>query len=210
MAKPYSGSYATHLGALIACVNKTSGGDLVSSCCNADHDPFREEGKEYCLSCGKECTIYYKEQGDILEVGIGLFSTPYLHYAATIGKRNLLSLENDPGWLKTFKRSDFMHFLYENEYHKLEHVEVYEDSPLIDKEWDVVLIDQTPDGSRKEVAKKLAHKAKYIIVHDSNERHEKNYHYSEIYPLFKYKRVWDLDDRHATILSNFTDLEDLW
>lgn len=172
MAKPYSGSYATHLGSLIACINKT--------------------------------------KGDVLEVGIGLFSTPYLHYACTIGKRNLLSLENDAGWLKTFKSSDFMHFLYGNEYHKLELVDVYEDSPLIDKEWDVVLIDQTPDGSRKEVAKKLANKAKYIIVHDSNERHEKNYHYSEIYPLFKYKRVWTLDDRHATILSNFVDLEDLW
>ena len=172
MAKPYSGSYATHLGALIACVNKT--------------------------------------KGDVLELGMGLFSTPYLHYACTIGKRNLLSLENDPGWCKQFKNSDFMHFLYENDYHKIELVENYEESPLIQKEWDVVLIDQTPDGSRKESAKQLANLAKYIIVHDSNERHEKNYHYSEIYPLFKYKRVWDLDDRHATVLSNFVDLGDLW
>ncbi|MCR4324169.1 MAG: hypothetical protein NUV69_00570 [Candidatus Curtissbacteria bacterium] len=172
MAKPYSGSYFTHLGALIACVNKTD--------------------------------------GDILELGIGLGSTPYLHYACTIGKRNLLSLENDPGWLKTFKTSDFMHFLYENKYHKLELVDVYEESPLIDKQWDVVLVDQTPDDSRKETIKKLANKAKYIIAHDSNERHEKNYHYSEIYPLFKHKRVWDKDDRHATVLSNFQGLEDLW
>ena len=172
MAKPYSGNYATHLGALIACLNKT--------------------------------------KGDVLELGMGLFSTPYLHYACTGTKRNLLSLENDKGWLRHFKGSDFMHFLYSNDYHKLELVDVYEDSPLIDKEWDVVLIDQTPDSSRKETAKKLANKAKYIIIHDSNPQYEKVYHYSEIYPLFKYIRVWDLDDRHATILSNFVDLEDLW
>lgn len=172
MAKPYSGSYFTHLGALIACVNKS--------------------------------------HGDILELGMGLGSTPYLHYAATIGKRKLLSLENDAGWLKMFKKSDFMHFLYENEYHKIEFVENYEESPLIMKEWDVVLIDQTPDSSRKETAKKLANLAKYIIIHDSNERHEDKYHYSEIYPLFKYKRIWDKDDRHATVLSNFVDLQDLW
>ena len=149
-------------------------------------------------------------KGDVLELGVGLFSTPYLHYACTIAKRNLLSLENDKGWLRQFKGSDFMHFLYGNEYHKLELVEVYEDSPLIDKEWDVVLVDQTPDLSRKETVKKLADKAKYIIIHDSNEQHEKTYHYSEIYPLFKYKRVWTGDDRHATVLSNFVELDNLW
>jgi hypothetical protein len=172
MSKPYSGSYATHLGPLIACINKTN--------------------------------------GDVLELGIGLFSTPYLHYACTVAKRKLLSLESDEGWLKTFKRSDFMHFLYQNKFHQLEHVENYEDSDLIDKQWDIVLVDQTPDSSRKETVKKLANLAKYIIIHDSNDRHEDKYHYSEIYPLFKYKRVWDKDDRHATVLSNFNNLDNLW
>ena len=105
-----------------------------------------------------------------------------------------------------------MHFLYENESHKLELVDNYEKSPLIDKEWDVALVDQTPDLSRKETVKVLANKAKYIIIHDSNDdRHSRNvYRYSEIYPLFKYIRVWDKDDRHATVLSNFVPLEDLW
>ena len=172
MAKPYSGNYATHLGPLIACINKST--------------------------------------GDVLELGMGLFSTPYLHCACTVSKRNLLSLENDKGWLRHFKGSTFMHFLYENEYHKLELVDNYEKSPLIDKPWDVVLVDQTPDLSRKETVKVLANRAKYIIIHDSNEKYEKIYHYSEIYPLFKYKRVWDKDDRHATVLSNFVSLDDLW
>ena len=174
MAKPYSGNYATHLGALIACINKT--------------------------------------QGDILELGMGLFSTPYLHYLVTVTKRNLLSLENDKGWYRHFAGSQFMHFLYGNDYHKLELVDNYEESPLIDKEWDVVLVDQTPDLSRKETVKVLANKAKYIIIHDSNDhkRNRRVYQYNEIYPLFKYKRIWDLDDNHATVLSNFVELEDLW
>jgi len=171
MAKPYSGNYATHLGALIACMNKTN--------------------------------------GDVLELGMGLFSTPYLHYVCTVAKRNLLSLENDKGWARHFKGSDFMHFLYGNDYHKIELIESYETYP-IEKPWDVVLVDQTPDLSRKETVKRLANLAKYIIIHDSNEKYEKVYHYSEIYPLFKYKRIWDLDDRHATVLSNFVDLKDLW
>ena len=174
MSKWISGNYGTHLGPLIACINKS--------------------------------------EGDILELGLGFFSTPYLHYVATVFKRNLLSLENDKGYLRTFKGSQFMHFLYENEYHKLELVDVYEDSPLIIKNWDVVLVDQTPDLSRKETVKKLANLAKYIVIHDSNDdRHgRRTYQYNEIYPLFKYKRVWTLDDRHATVLSNFVDLGDLW
>ena len=132
MAKTYSGNYATHLGALIDCMNRTD--------------------------------------GDVLELGMGLFSTPYLHYACTVSKRNLLSLENDKGWARHFKSSDFIHFLYENEYHKLEHIESYETYP-IEKQWDVVLVDQTPDYSRKETTKRLANLAKYIIIHDSNEKY---------------------------------------
>jgi hypothetical protein len=91
-------------------------------------------------------------------------------------------------------------------------VDVYEDSTIIIKQWDVVLVDQTPDLSRKETVKKLANLAKYIVIHDSNDdRHgRRTYQYNEIYPLFKYKRVWDRDDRHATVLSNFYELDNLW
>lgn len=166
-----SGSYATHLGPLIACMNKT--------------------------------------KGDVLEMGMGLFSTPYLHYACTLGERNLLSLDNDWAWVRNYAESDFAHYLYRNKYHRIEYVEDWNKAD-IEKEWDVVLVDQTPDLARKESVKRLANLAQYIIIHDSNERHEKNYHYSEIYPLFQYKKVWDLDDRWATVLSNFRVLEDLW
>lgn len=151
-----------------------------------------------------------KTNGGVLELGMGLFSTPYLHYACTIGKRRLVSLENDKGWYKHFAKSDFIHFLFENEYHNLDLIDVYEETSYMNEEWDVVLVDQTPDLSRKETVKKLANKAKYIIIHDSDEIHEKTYHYSEIYPLFKYIRHWDQDDRRATVLSNFVVLEDLW
>lgn len=172
MAKPYSGNYATHLGALVACMLKTNGA--------------------------------------VLELGMGLFSTPYLHYACTVQKRKLVSLENDKGWHRHFAGSDFMHFLYNNEYHKLDLIDVYENTPYMNQEWDVVLVDQTPDLSRKETVKKLANKAKYIIIHDSNEQYERVYHYSEIYPLFKYRRTWKKDDRFADVLSNFVPLDDLW
>ena len=147
---------------------------------------------------------FSKTTGDVLEMGTGVFSTPYLHYACMLAKRKLVSYENFKNWMQFF-----IDYGYENEYHEINFVEKYADAP-IEKPWDVVLLDQSPSLSRIEEAKRLANHAKYIIIHDSNGRHEKEYHYSEIYPLFKYKSVWDKDDRHATVLSNFVDLEDFW
>ncbi len=166
-----SGSYFTHLGALIACINKTN--------------------------------------GDVLEMGLGFGSSPYLHYACQLADRNLVSYDNDEGWAKQFGTSDWHHFLYNRGKHQVICVKDWKEAQ-IEKSWDVVLIDHSPDPERIIAVKKVANLAKYIIIHDSNERHEKNYHYSEIYPLFKYKRIWDKDDRHATVLSNFEDLENLW
>ena len=150
-----------------------------------------------------------KTSGDVLELGMGFFSTPYLHYQCLLSKRHLTSYDNEKGWVDQYSTSDWLHYLYLNEYHDIRWAEDW-NTIDIEKPWDVVLVDQTPDLARKETVKRLANLAKYIIIHDSNDRHERVYHYSEIYPLFKYIKVWDKDDRHATVLSNFISLEDLW
>ena len=145
-----------------------------------------------------------KTTGDVLELGTGVFSTPYLRYQCMLSNRKLVSYENFKLWY------DFMlKYWTSNENHEINFVEKYSDAP-IDREWDVVLIDQTPDSSRVEEVKRLANLAKYIIIHDSNGRNNKVYHYDTIYPLFKYRTIWDKDGNHATILSNFIDLEDFW
>lgn len=169
-----SGNYGTHLGPLIACINKSN--------------------------------------GDVLELGIGFFSTPYLHYQCLLSKRHLTSIDNEKGWVKRFADSDFACYHYRGEYHDFIFVKDWKDAP-IEKQWDVVLVDHSPSERRKEDVKKLANLAKYIIIHDSNENGQskyRDYKYNEIFPLFKYKRVWDKDERHATVLSNFIDLQDLW
>ncbi len=145
-----------------------------------------------------------KTDGDILELGMGVFSTPYLHYSAILRNRKLVSYENFKEWLQFF-----IDYRYECPNHEIHFVEKYSDAP-IDKEWDIVLIDQTPDSSRSEEIRRLAWKAKYIVIHDANPSNDKVTHYSEIYPLFKYKIDWHGDHNRATILSNFIDLEDFW
>ena len=145
-----------------------------------------------------------KTTGDILELGTGLFSTPYLHYVAILQNRKLVSYENVQEW-----GQHFIDYSYQNKNHEIYIIDSYDKAP-IDKEWSIVLIDQTPDSSRIEEVRRLANLAKYIVIHDSNGRQDKTYHYSEIYPLFKYRTIWDKDKRHATVLSNFVDLKDFW
>jgi hypothetical protein len=145
-----------------------------------------------------------KTNGAVLELGMGVFSTPYLHYQCILSKRKLVSYENFKDWIQFF-----FDYGYECDNHEIHFVEKYSDAK-IERPWDVVLIDQTPDSSRAEEIKRLANLAKYIIIHDSNGRNEKNYHYSEIYPLFKYRTDWNKDKNHATVLSNFVDLKDFW
>lgn len=147
-----------------------------------------------------------KTTGDVLELGMGVFSTPYLHYQCILSNRKLVSYENFRNWMQFF-----IDYHYECSNHEINFVENYADAK-IDRPWDVVLIDLTPDSERVVAVKRLANLAKYIIIHDSNEndRYERTYHYSEIYPLFKYKTVWDKDRNHATVLSNFVDLTNFW
>ena len=163
-----SGNYGTHMGLLIAALNKTS--------------------------------------GDVLELGMGFFSTPYLHYQCLLSKRKLVSIDNDKGFVKMYASSNYMRYNYENPYHQFVYVKNWADAD-IERPWDVVLVDHSPSERRIEEVKRLAKYAKLIIIHDSNSKFERDYHYSEIYPLFKYSFVWDKDNRHATVLSNFINLE---
>ena len=145
-----------------------------------------------------------KTTGDVLELGMGVFSTPYLHYACILSNRHLVSYENYKEWM-----GFFLKYNYPCENHEINFVEKYADAK-IDRPWDVVLVDMTPDDERIKAVRRLANLTKYIIIHDSSDKDERVYHYSEIYPLFKYRADWVKDKNHATILSNFVDLKDFW
>jgi len=150
-----------------------------------------------------------KTQGDIVELGIGIFSTPYLHYQSFLSKRHLTSYDNEAGWVSRFATSNVSGHRYQGPYHDLRYVANW-DEAKIEKPWDVALVDHSPSERRIVEIRRLAGLAKYIIIHDSNPRKDREYHYSQIYPLFKYKTVWDTDTNPAMVLSNFIDLEDFW
>lgn len=145
---------------------------------------------------------YSKTKGDVLELGPGVFSTPVLHWLCERDKRNLVTIENNLMWHR-FCRKYFM-----TNYHKHYFVNGWNKADrLIRKKWDVVLVDHSPSGRRVHEIRKLANLAKYIIVHDADPWHEKEYHLETIYPLFKYKYIFKGAEPYVAVLSNFINLK---
>jgi hypothetical protein len=144
-----------------------------------------------------------RTNGDVLEIGAGVFSTPILHWLCEKQKRNLFTMESDWKWYY------FVCQYFRTDHHKFVYAKKWQyDESLIKKEWDVVLIDHSPSERRVEEIKKLANLAKYLVVHDAGSWKDNIYHYSTIYPLFKYRFDFDIIDYPTVVLSNFHDLKD--
>jgi hypothetical protein len=144
-----------------------------------------------------------RTDGDVLELGPGVFSTPVLHWLCKEQDRFLLTIEIDPKW------SWFCRQYYDTPKHQ--HLQVPDWNQAkwaISKPWDVVLVDHSPSERRVEEIKLLKDLAKYIVIHDADERKDKEYHYSTIYPLFKYRYNFTEVEPATTVLSNFVNLDD--
>jgi len=141
--------------------------------------------------------------GDVLELGPGFASTPVLHWLCEIQGRNLLTIENNYKWHYICRQ------YYRTDLHKHVCVKDWDQCwPYIEKEWDVVLVDHSPSERRVVEIKKLANLAKLIVIHDSDANKDKEYHYSTIYPLFKYRFDFTEVEPATTVLSNFLDVKE--
>ena len=107
--------------------------------------------------------------GPVVELGCGLFSTPFLHWACFAQKRPLLTFENNPDWLG-FAR------LFENNYHKVVAVGDW-DNVNFYHPISVALVDHGPDKRRwKEVVKLV--NADFVVLHDAGNTHDRKYKFS--------------------------------
>ena len=147
--------------------------------------------------------VMKRTKGDVLELGPGVFSTPVLHWLCETQKRNLLTIESDRKW------SWFCKQYFDTEHHKHLYFPNWDDAKdSISREWDVALVDHSPSERRVVELALLADKAKYIVLHDAEPWRERYYHYSTIYPLFKYKYLFNEVAPNVALLSNFIDLKD--
>jgi hypothetical protein len=149
-------------------------------------------------------------EGPVLELGMGLFSTSYLHWACFDKKRRLVSYENKKEFYELFNFNDEREIGNDyGSYHEVKFVENSDwDKIDLSGHWGVILIDHNPGKRRKEEMRRLANDADYIVVHDTDEKNDWYYKYSKYFPLFKYR--WDSKIYpRTTVLSNFKDLKNL-
>lgn len=142
--------------------------------------------------------------GSMLELGTGLFSTPYLHWACYDKKRKLVSYENKKDFYDLFIFNDERELGNDYSYHEMKFVENWDDID-ISEHWSIALIDHNPGKRRKEEMKRLAKNADYIVVHDTDPRNDWYYKYSEYFSLFKYR----YDTKIYPMTSVFSNTKDL-
>lgn len=134
--------------------------------------------------------------GGVLELGTGLFSTPLLHYLVSERQRPLISYDDNEDFYKLAR-------VCQNRYHRIRFVEDW--SKLkIEGHWSVALIDQSTKN-RANSAIALKDNVDYIVLHDSNDPH--HYRYEKVWPHFKYRYDYTVQNPNTTVVSNLKELE---
>lgn len=140
--------------------------------------------------------------GDVLELGLGVCSTPALHALCQLQGRRLVTIENNREWYAIGER-------YASDFHQVLYVPEWKDAP-IERPWSVALVDHSPDERRAVELGRLAPHAQYLIAHDANRRYWKQYGYDRAFPKFAHRLIYDRDDPATAILSNLVDLKEFW
>ena len=145
--------------------------------------------------------VFTLSKGDVLELGTGYFSSLILRWLAELSHRNVYAYESREHWYKKAKEK-------ETKYYKVFYTPNYDDAP-IDRKWGMVFIDHGPNGRRITEIKRLANLTDYMVIHDTNESGDKEYHYSQIWDLFKYRYDFTLYYPPTSVVSNFKTLKNI-
>lgn len=140
--------------------------------------------------------------GPVLEMGMGPFSTPILHWLCFDQDRPLVSYDNSPEYFAENQK-----FATPN--HQINLVSNWDEADIEHTHWGLVFIDHAPPERRHIDVARVANNADYIVIHDSQRHLDQYFHYKKIYGLFKYKYVYRKVKPHTTVLSNFKDLTNI-
>lgn len=138
--------------------------------------------------------IIMATKGPVLEAGMGIFSTPLLHWLCLDQDRELISLDSNEKYCNINRH-------FKTEKHKICLIKDWGKFNF-SQNWDVVLVDNETE-MRSHIIKQVANNANYIIAHDTD---DKIYNYNEIFPLFRYRYDYNKCRPQTSVLSNKKDL----
>ena len=137
---------------------------------------------------------FTQTKGPFLEMGMGYFSTPYLSFLND--NRIVVSTENNENFYNLFK-------VLETDFHKMLYVKNWREWDGYDMhQWEVAFVDLAPAADRVFAINKLRNVAKYIIVHDSEQLNNKDYHFEGIFDTFKYSFKYTTFNPQTIVMSD--------
>lgn len=135
--------------------------------------------------------------GNVLELGMGYGSTPFLKRYAESRQRLLVSMESDVAWATKFITAETTH------YHT---ILSSRDASRLFEPWSVALVDHAPGELRAPDLMRLKQNTDVIVIHDT-EPHLAH-QYISLWPQFKFKV--DVPGHHngawATAVSDRVDI----
>jgi hypothetical protein len=138
--------------------------------------------------------------GPILELGCGIYSTPFLYWACYPTKRRLVTYEHNP------KYYNFVN-LTKSDFHEVNCISNWGSIDLSES-WSVAFVDHESDKKRGEEVKRLIH-ADYVVAHDTEKRrYRRRYGYTQILDLFKYHYQYIDVFPNTSVWSNKHDLSE--
>lgn len=141
--------------------------------------------------------IMQESSGDVLELGMGITSTPILHWLCFDQGRGLVSFEGEKEFINLNRH-------FRSSFHKMYHVKNW-DTIDIEKPWGVVLVDHNKERRAKELAR-VSEFAEYVLVHDTQPKAIKIYKLRKAFRMFKYRFDYAKREPYTSVLSNFHDL----
>ena len=161
--------------------------------------------RDFKVRAGSHLPILIKlvlmTDGPILELGTGFYSTPVLHWLCAEKNRKLVSYDSSDKYIEIAKN-------YITDWHEVRFVTDWS-KINISRHWGLVFVDHYPAQQRRLEIERVANNADYVIAHDSELEHDKDYQYSKVAPLFKHRYDYNKFYPPTVVFSNFKDLKNL-
>lgn len=143
--------------------------------------------------------MFDKTEGDVLEMGMGHFSTPVLKWLCEMSGRTLYSYESKIDWYEKVAQEEAKPF------HRVIFCSDWA-SADIERHWGLAFIDHSPMRKRYVDIKRLASHADILVIHDTQPESDQVYNYSTVFPLFKYRLDFTKFTPWTSAVSNSIDV----
>lgn len=144
--------------------------------------------------------LFQMTSGPILELGCGVYSSIYLHWACYPTKRRLVTYEDNPKFYQFIKP-------FSRDYHEIHCIRSWDElNP--NEPWGIAFVDHGQNKRRYIEISKLTH-SDYVVAHDAENSSNHVYQYTRIHPLFKYRFKYNKARPFTAIFSNKHNLSNI-